>query len=370
MAPLLPRSFDDLRRFCDDSLRAREGLAADGSLVPSQMWKMGTHTFAYVRHLPDWELEKIRRHTDHVTGDSYIQYHYFSERVRAALRDDYLYLSRRLGFEPTEGESGIGFDFGAGGAGATGGAGGDDLVQMQGAAPAVPGLQRAVRVSRDLVRYLRVVDDLVQSGALAKSATGAFLEIGGGYGGLAATIHQYAPQLAYVIVDLEETQFLQATNLAVRFGFAKLRLCAGGLDDAPLEPGCFHLVPQHRAESIAGRRFAVAANQQSMQEMTRVQVERYCRLLARCADRFYSCNLDRHPDRFSAPMGLVADLGALLASHFGPPIWRPATPGRVQRLLGALHGRDHRREKRIGDSSLPRALYDCKGGARSATAGR
>jgi hypothetical protein len=259
---------------------------------------------------------------------------------------------RRLQCTPTEGDSGIGFDFGAGEHAD------NDIARMQGDIPAFVSAGTRVRVSHDLLRYMQVCDDLQSSQLLSRTMTGNILEIGGGYGGLASVIHQYNSQMAYVIVDLEETQSLQAVVLALRFGFQKLKLCPEGLPQTDLDPGIFYLVPQHRAESVSHTSFRFGINQQSMQEMSCDQVVRYCAILWQCCDRFYSCNLDSHHKRFAGPMGLVTTLGELLAKNLGVAVWS-SRRSQWQVLDKIIQLVSTQRVARYSDGKLPRAVYPC-----------
>jgi SAM-dependent methyltransferase len=304
----------------------------------------------YVFTLRDDDLRHIRRHTFHLTADLYLSYAYFSERVRARHQKEYTQLARELDFWPTEGPLGVGFEFGAEQP-QTG-----QLQRIQGKTdPLSQSVPRNVRISKDLIRYLQVCHDLSSAGMLRSTEPASLLEIGGGYGGLAALISQYNPKIAYTIVDLEDTQFFQAVNLAVRFGFDRLVLCFDGIQQNRLQPGLFYLVPQQVAESVVETQFDIAINQQSMQEMTPDQVARYCGIIKQCAARFYSCNLQHHSQRFSASMGLVQNLGDYLRSMLGTPVWSRDKKRGIERWIERLSGK----EMRLADCNIPRRVYTC-----------
>ena len=355
---MTPTCFQDLRNYRDLSLHNRQLVETATGVMPSEMWKLGAATFEYVSSLPDRELQHIRRHTYHITGDNYLNYVYFKRTTRSRHLKDYEFLAERLQCLPTESDSGIGFDFG------TGAQAYDDISRMQGTVPSLSSERPRVRVSWDLLRYMQVCDDLQSSQLLTRTLTGNVLEIGGGYGGLASVVHQYNPQLSYVIVDLEETQFLQASFLALRFGHQRLRLCPEGLPLGDLEPGVFYLVPQHCAESVLHCSFLFGINQQSMHEMSEDQVVRYSGIIRQCCNRFYSCNRDSHHKRFSDSMGLVTTLGELLQEQLGVAVWT-SRRSQWQALDKFLQYVSTQRVTTFTDRKLPRSVYPCRVSSQS-----
>ena len=318
-----------IRSFIDRALEQRSRPGIDPIYLPSDYWLFFAEHFSYVRSLPDDELQQIRRHTWHLTGDQYLRYLFYKPKFAASVAGEYRRLAESLEFFADEGPRGIGFD--------------------------VDGRT----VSEDLIRYLQVLRDLCDAGLRRTAAPIRVLEIGGGYGGLASLIVSFHPCCSYVLVDLEETMFFQAVHLTNQFGTERVHLCPNGLDDTPeLQPGCFYLVPQQKSGSVSSARFDWAVNQQSMQEMNHAQVVRYCDLLAKCATSFYSCNLDRHPDRVSGSMGLVVDLRDIFNERFVRERWRPRASQSFAWQPSQLLQR--RRRSRHSDARLPRAVYQCQ----------
>jgi hypothetical protein len=319
---LTPRSYSDLRSFGTEILERREDPSLPPVLRPSEAWRTSARQFRYVHELPDSELARIRFHTYHLTSDIYLTYAVDRPELRLYLTRACELIRAQLGHElPDEGPEGIGFN--------------------------VDGR----RISIDLVRYLQVVADLYAAGVDCRRSPNAVLEIGGGYGGFAAAFVSLHPASACVLLDLEETLFFQAVHLCNRFGFDAVSLCS----EVPTEtePGRFYLVPQSASESLRKTQFDLVINQQSMQEMTREQVERYCALVDGSTRLFYSCNRHEHAGCVAAGMGVVRNLTQLLESRFPRVLWKAE---------GAETG--------YGDAAaaLPRRLFACSG--RVAPGGR
>ena len=282
--------FTRLREFVEQEIEQRKAAPA-GPMSPSQYWLDYNQYSSYVRCLPDEELRFIRRHTWHLTGDRYDFYHFISRRAKRDLISLYESLLPQLdGFRPQEPPDGIGVDTPHG------------------------------RLNSGIVRYAQVLADLLATGLLPRSGTRRVLELGGGFGGLALMCLQWNPSLAYVLCDLEETLFFEGVFLSLHLGDARVHLARQAADLQALEPGHVYLLPQSRAAALEGPRFDVAINQQSMQEMTEAQVERYCQVLAKSAARFYSCNRRSHGAGVVQDKGLIADLHATLARRF-PVEW-------------------------------------------------
>lgn len=320
-----PRDYDDIRRFVQRALERRKGLAPGSPFRPSDYWTHFAEHFEYVLRLDEAELRRIRFHGYHLTADGYQKYLFDEAPLRERLARDHAALARELdAFRPDEGECGYGCR--------------------------VDGLW----LSTDLLRYLQVVADLVGAQVLPRDRPARVLEIGGGYGGLAAVCALYNPGIAYAICDLEETQFFQAVHLANRFGFAAVELCEDGLlRDQPLQSGRFYLLPQTRADTLGEGRFDLAINQQSLQEMTQAQVLAYCQRIRSCARYFYSCNLDAHRESVVRRTGIVTSLQQLLDREFPQVHWETSPPRGIARLLGRLRGR----RRRTGDRKLRRVVY-------------
>jgi putative sugar O-methyltransferase len=247
-----------------------------------------------VPKLPDEELRLIRYHTWHLTSDHY-QVYYFSEHpTRHAILEEYEYFLERIKTNIKLGENqyGLGFDSDHG------------------------------KISRDLVRYMMVMTDLVGHGVFATSGPQVLLEIGGGYGGLARLSLTLNPETAFVLLDLEETLFYQAVYLTDHFGPDRVVLCS--LDDSPFptpKPGHIYLVPQSEYSRLLHTNFDLAINQQSMQEMNREQIDHYCAMLLKQARRFYSCNLSQHNPTVLERTGVVNGLNAYLLQKFPAVDW-------------------------------------------------
>ncbi len=281
-------------------------------LVPSEYWTDFARNFRYVYDLREDELERIRFHTYHLTSDSYLTYYFANEAFKELLKKGYRHFVDRSHLTLLEeGPDGVGVDTEFG------------------------------RISHDLIRYLGVTSDLVDAGLLDRETPKTVIEIGGGYGGLARTCLTHNPQTTYFICDLEETIFFSAVYLSNHIGVEKIHLVEGKLKVSDIKQGHVYIVPQSKIEYLDELQFDYAISQQSLQEMTRKQVERYIDWVDKHADHLYSCNITDHA-ALAETKQLVLNLPALLDSCFSMPVWQGAKP------------LDH---EMFGDNHLCRAVY-------------
>lgn len=319
-------SYDDIREFIETALRRREESSERPHVAPSLLWNYVAENFAYVSRLDDEELRRIRFHCYHLTGDIYQTYLFKQPAISRRLGRDYASIDRELGgFVPDEGDS----DFGC---------------EVDGHF-----------ISIDLLRYMQVVVDLVSADVFPRERHYRILEIGGGYGGLAAVCMTYNPNTSYIICDLEETMFFQAIYLANRFGFDSLELCEGdALSGETLAPGRFYFLPQSQSNALTSVSVDLAVNQQSLQEMTEEQVHLYFDLIKDAARFFYSCNLDAHKKSLVSRTELVRNLQKFTDEAFPKIRWRTEPPRGLRRLDPRILS--HRR--RTGDRNLRRVVYE------------
>ena len=322
---MTPASYEDVRAFIQSALRRRNE-AAPAHTRPSPYWEHFARTFAYVLRLDAAELRRIRFHCYHLTADLYQKYLLNEPAISERLRADYDAIGSELGgFRPDEGESGYGCS--------------------------IDGRS----VSTDLLRYMQVVADLVRADVLPRDRPHRILEIGGGYGGLAAVCRLYNPAITYVLCDLEETLFFQAIHLANRFGFEAIELCESELpSDGGLASQRFYLLPQACSAALRGEKFELAINQQSFQEMTAEQVRAYCDLIRQTSRFFYSCNLDEHGEGVVRRMAIVRNLQKLLDEELPRIRWETEPSRGLKKLVSRLRGA----RRRTGDRKLRRAVYE------------
>lgn len=284
-------------------------------LVPSEYWTDFARNFRYVYDLDDEELNRIRFHTYHLTSDSYLTYYFADEAFKNLLRSGYQHFVDRNQLELIEeGEDGIGVKTEYG------------------------------RISHDLLRYLGVTNDLIDAGLLDRNTPRSAVELGGGYGGLARAHLTHNPHTSYFICDLEETIFFSAVYLSKHFGAHRVHLVERRLKSSEVEQGNVYIVPQSKIEYLDELRFDYAISQQSLQEMTQKQVERYLAFFANHAAHLYSCNIFDHA-AIANSKNLVLNLPSLLNRYFSNPIWQGVEP---------LNG------ERFGDNHLLRAVYKCQ----------
>lgn len=275
-----------IRDFVQEQITLRERQARNENDNPSGYWSFFSRVCSYVRGLSDADMELIRYHTWHLTADNYQTY--FFGLQPSELINEYLSLSDVLGgYKPSEAKNGIGWHTEYG------------------------------MISHDLLRYMRVMSDLKNSNVLSASGHQKFLEIGGGYGGLARLMLGLNANISYVILDLEEILFFSAVYLIQALGEQNVELVTPELvSRLELQPGKVYLVPQHCKKALATLQFDIAANQQSMQEMTKEQVEDYCNLLQGSTKFFYSCNRDQHSDNIAKSKKIIEQLNQYLMSRF------------------------------------------------------
>jgi len=312
--------YDQIRGMVFEEISCRtKKTNTDGCAVlgQSEYWADFCDFFRYVYYLPEWELRRIRRHTFHLTSDLYQRYYFADKGFKSLIENGYHFFIDQLeGFQIDEGTQGIG-------------------IKVDGQT-----------LSHDLLRYLGVLVDLVKADALgrnrSKSEAQSILEIGGGYGGLARCIQKYKPNAAYVIVDLEETLFFSMCYLKEQLPEKQLYL-VNNSDALRLEPNSVYFVPQHRVDMLDNLRFDLTISQQSLQEMTATQVQRYLNWIHQHCDHFYSCNINDH-GVLASEKQIVKNLTGILENIFGPPIWSAPVPAE---------------NNRFGDSHLPRFVFRC-----------
>jgi hypothetical protein len=333
-----PKNFDDIRDFVETCCAKRAAPDAPSYSKPSEYWAYFIDEFRYVFQLQDAELRRIRYHTYHLTGDYYCAYTHQPPATFAPLRQEYSMLVRETGgFRASEGPLGFGHDI------------------------------DGEKVTVDTVRYMQVIADLHRSGVLDRTHVIRMLEVGGGYGGLARSVMQYNPRIAYAICDLEETMFFQAVHLCNSFGFEAVELCPDGITPGQaFFPGRFYLIPQRCADTIPPSSIDIVVNQQSLQEMTPDQVQHYFNVIDQTARYFYSCN-SQHDSSLTGRLQIVTRLQSMIDGHFPRLRWqsRARIAGNVAQKLGKLlkllTGQPIRR---VGDFNLRRVLYEVGPGAR------
>jgi len=279
--------FEPLREFIAEALRQRQSEPADSVKAPSAYWLDYNRFSRYIRTLPPEELTYVRYHTWHFTGENYFPYHTPNRKDRARILRHYDKICAGLGgVYPHEPATGLGYETPHG------------------------------KVSGSVVRYAVVLRDIVACGQLDRVTPRTILEIGGGYGGLAAILLQYNPTLSYLLCDLEETLFVQGVNLANQLGHERIHPVRTGNDLCTLQAGHIYLIPQVRSQLLCTATCHLVVNQQSMQEMTADQVDHYVDIIRDLNCPFYSCNKNQHSRHIAGPKGLVTGLHAHLANHF------------------------------------------------------
>lgn len=125
------------------------------------------------------------------------------------------------------------------------------------------------------------------------------LEIGGGYGAMAAKLRLLKPSSQIVLVDLPESSAFQHYYLSRRFPGATILTATDLLaDPGALEKGWdFLLLPNTRTELASGLSFDFALNVRSFMEMTPETISFYCAWFGRALTPGGVCYLANRPEK-------------------------------------------------------------------------
>jgi putative sugar O-methyltransferase len=123
------------------------------------------------------------------------------------------------------------------------------------------------------------------------------LEIGGGYGGLAAKLKKLLPLAHITIIDLPHAGLLQTYYLQQRFPFGRLavldyKVSANLQDDASLLSD-FIVVPSTKIDLLNRHEFDLVINSRSFMEMDQKTISRYFDLIQsklKIDGLFFNCN--------------------------------------------------------------------------------
>jgi putative sugar O-methyltransferase len=275
-------------------LEERQSLeSSETSLVsPSRYWSDFCSYFDYMLGLPEEYFAKLRLHTYHLTSDNYQTYYFGDpEYFRSVSGLEMLTKDIPSTYILNEPEGGIGFHY-----------------------------DNGRFVSRDIVRYQRVVSTLYRHGVLRELSSrerSYVLEIGGGYGGLAHHISNICRNATYVIIDLPETLLFSASYLSLLDQRKKIYIYERKdfpeiIQSGALQSCDFVLLPNYKLHSLTHLRFDLVVNVASLQEMRTSQAEAYLDFIREtCSGVFYSWNQDHQPRNKE-----LADLSDLLRQRF------------------------------------------------------
>lgn len=231
--------------------------AETSTAEPSVYWSKYCERLRYLMGLEEHHFARLRDHTWQITGDIYSRY--MSPQVhsyRSTLQSSFTALWDELpvDYRLDEPERTFGIDF-------------DGHV-----------------LNTDLLRYQQLIVAMYREGLFKSvdSETKTFLEIGGGYGGLA---HQVARCLGsclgrYVIIDLPEVLLLSASYLAIHNEVDEVWLYDPASPETTVDqlragPARFILIPNYRLDLLTDMPVDIALNVASFQEMTSWQVTEY-----------------------------------------------------------------------------------------------
>ena len=270
-------AIEGVKAFIAGVIADRDARAAAGEAVaPSAYWRHFCLAMEYLRDMPAAQFKSLRLHTYHVDAETY-QGAFFGDRER--------YVGAYRAY--TEGLA----------------------ENLWLGAPAMCGefghLIDGRLVNDSILRWQELIQALWNCGVLPELASRDaldVLEIGGGYGALAHHLSRLLPRARYTIVDLPETLLLSASYLTLLHGPERVALvrAAPDLASESASRATFLLLPNHGVSWLQERRFDLAINIQSFQEMTAAQLETYLSFIAPRTSLLLSDNQDRqHRNRDS-----------------------------------------------------------------------
>jgi len=299
--------FQDIRVKVSRMVDEVRAMPATSPSRESQLWCDVLQHLDYIRELSDGQLNFIRTHTSFITGT--FCYAYTHLPVRNA--DD----------DTKERDLGLVFSY---------------KVLTQDLPPAYHGSEpvpnsvtenvgvwwRGKFLTDDLMRYQRTVTNLYRAGLLPLETERrrVYLEIGGGYGGLAHQISNIkGNNSCYIIIDLPNMLFWSGVYLRLNNPEKKIYIydvetySELGIHKI-VDTYDFVLLPNYLIHQVDNFSLVdVAINMLSFQEMSDDQIEGYCRFLKRYVTGWiYSDNFSRHVFN----QQLTKSVFEILASHF------------------------------------------------------
>jgi putative sugar O-methyltransferase len=130
-----------------------------------------------------------------------------------------------------------------------------------------------------------------------KSERITILEIGGGYGGLAAKLKKMLPKSNVVVVDIPHAGLLQTYYLGQALPFAKL--VVHSIDNSftnltqDQDETDFFIVPNNKTKAISHLKFDLVINSRSFMEMDQREIAKYFELIQKTLQPgglFFNCN--------------------------------------------------------------------------------
>jgi len=266
-------AFAAYARARDEVLRMKELETMGAGGRPSAYWREELEGFDYMLDASPLIVDRLRRHSYHVTGIHAYDYRSGRERQRRKLAEKLTAL-RELGHP--------------------------DLLVPE--SPALGGFGFEVEgglYNIDTLKFFEVLIAMERGGVLAPFREGTernvVWEIGGGWGGFAYQFKTLFPNTTYVIVDLPELFLFSGTYLETLFPDARV---AYATDEASVTEAWtdadFILMPNTMLDVLRPDRLDLTVNMVSFQEMTTEQVRAYVETAARLGSRhLYSLNRDR-----------------------------------------------------------------------------
>ncbi len=226
---------------------------------PSSFWSEHCEHFKYMIDLPEEYFTTLRKHTFHLTGDTYLSYMPPRELKQKKFRQlfDAIWSRVPQDFWISEPQQGYGFYY------------------------------KGCWVNHDVCRYQSAIDILYAEGIfrdLRKSKSRInILEIGAGFGGLLYHISKCLSKkdvtAKYFIIDLPEVLLFSAAYLSLYQSPKSVYLYDSENIEEVKERGFndykFILIPNYQLELLSEYKFDLVLNMASFQEMRKEQINQY-----------------------------------------------------------------------------------------------
>jgi hypothetical protein len=168
-------------------------------------------------------------------------------------------------------------------------------------------------INSDVLRYMTVLKMISKVFSSSPEEEYKFLEVGGGWGGLAFHAKKTYPKTKYVIIDIPHTLYFSVYYLYNLYPELKFYVYSSSDKIDNLSDYDFSFLPPWSLADIPGKTFDIALNQASLGEMTKEQVRYYSSNIARVTKG----GLISHNRRYANPQNdELRDLKELLSKDF------------------------------------------------------
>lgn len=305
----MPNDINNIKNKLDNLKNQIESNAGYKQHMPSEYWMEYAGMFDYVFSMREEVVKKIRHHTDMLTSAHPHQYNNATPQFKNNIMSTYLKIKNKLPlleFSETTSAGGFGFKYTH--------ADNDVLINM------------------DLIRYMEVFEKLLDNNLL-KDNYNIILELGGGFGGLAAQFINNHPKIKYIIVDLPYTLYFSSSYLSEVYPYSKIYVYKDN-ETLPLEDYDIFLLPPWGIEVIPDNCVDLTVNQASLGEMTDPQVDYYLKNINRVTSGiFLSYNRKFNNPWNKELSGLAEKISKVFNEIVDKSVEKPSIKVRLRNIL-------------------------------------